>query len=34
MKDLAPNIIRQRLLIEGFYDSKVDEKFIREYFKK
>jgi len=33
MKNIAPNITRQRLLIEGFYQIKVDEKTIRDYFK-
>jgi len=34
MENLAPNIIRQRLLIEGFYTIDVDENAIRDYFKK
>jgi len=34
MKNLAPNIIRQRLLIEGFYSIEVDKKVIEDYFKK
>lgn len=34
MKNLAPHITRQRLLIEGFYDRSVHEEDIREYFKK
>src|SRR3989338_4246452 len=34
MKDLAPYITRQRLLIEGFYTIKVDREVIRGYFKK
>jgi len=34
MKNLAPNIIRQRLLIEGFYTIGVDENIIQNYFKK
>ena len=34
MKNLAPNIIRQRLLIEGFYTINVDEKVINDYFKE
>lgn len=33
MKNIAPNITRQRLLIEGFYQIKVNEKTIEEYFK-
>ncbi|MBI4177116.1 MAG: hypothetical protein HY516_02010 [Candidatus Aenigmarchaeota archaeon] len=34
MKNLAPNIVRQRLLIEGFYGIRVDKKTIEEYFEK
>jgi len=34
MKNLAPEIKRQRLLIEGFFDISVDEKVIKDYFKK
>ncbi len=34
MKNLAPNIIRQRLLIEGFYTIDVDKKVIKDYFKR
>jgi len=34
MKNLAPKITRQRLLIEGFFQIKVDEKIIKEFFKK
>ena len=33
MKDLAPDIKRQRLLIEGFYKIKVDEEIIKLYYK-
>ncbi len=33
MKDLAPKIKRQRLLTEGFYNIKVDEKIIKKYYK-
>jgi len=33
MKNLAPNITRQRLLMEGFYDREVDEEVIKDYFK-
>lgn len=33
MKDLAPYLTRQRLIIEGFYGLDVDEKVIRGYFK-
>lgn len=32
MPTLAPNIFRQRLLIEGFYTRDVNEAVIREYF--
>lgn len=33
MKNLAPEIVRQRLLIEGFYTPKIDEAVIKNYFK-
>ena len=33
MKNIAPNIFRQRLLIEGFYKIKVNEKTIKNYFE-
>ena len=33
MKNLAPNIKRQRLLIEGFYTIGADRKTIQSYFK-
>ena len=33
MKNLAPNIIRQRLLIEGFYKINADKNVIINYFK-
>lgn len=33
MKNIAPSIFRQRLLIEGFYSIKVDKKIIEQYFK-
>ncbi len=32
MKNLAPNITRQRLLIEGFYTIDADKKVIMNYF--
>ncbi len=32
MKNLAPNILRQRLLIEGFYKKKVTREIIEEFF--
>jgi S-adenosylmethionine decarboxylase len=31
MKDLAPDIVRQRLLIEGLYDLDVDETAVKRY---
>ncbi len=33
MKDLAPEIVRKRMLIEGYYTTKVDEKVIRQFFE-
>jgi hypothetical protein len=33
MKNLAPEIFRQRLLIEGFYTIKIDKAIIKNYFK-
>ncbi|OIO24870.1 hypothetical protein AUJ14_05420 [Candidatus Micrarchaeota archaeon CG1_02_55_22] len=33
MKDLAPDIVRQRCLVEGFASRKVVEADIRDYFK-
>ena len=33
MEDLAPNILRQRLLIEGFYNKDVDEGIIKLFYK-
>ena len=32
MRDLAPDIVRQRILIEGFYTIDVDEEVIRDFF--
>lgn len=32
MDDLAPDIVRQRLIIEGFYTLDVDEVAISRYF--
>ncbi len=32
MKNLAPNITRKRLLIEGFFNTEVDSEFIKKYF--
>lgn len=34
MKDLAPGIVRQRLLLEGYYNIDVNEETIREYFRE
>lgn len=34
MKNLAPEIKRQRLLVEGFYEIKVDRKTIQRFFKE
>ncbi len=34
MKDLAPNIVRQRLLVEGHFTRMVDEQAIRDYFTR
>lgn len=31
MRDLAPDIVRQRLLIEGYWTIEVDEPTIRRY---
>ena len=31
MRDLAPDITRQRLLIEGYYDTTVDKDTIRRF---
>ena len=33
MQDLAPHIVRQRLLIEGFYSIEVNEATIKDYFE-
>lgn len=33
MKNIAPKIFRQRLLIEGFYRVPVNKKTINKYFK-
>jgi S-adenosylmethionine decarboxylase len=34
LKDLAPKITRQRLLIEGYYSISVDRKVVEEYLVK
>ena len=31
MKDLAPDIVRQRLLIEGLYTADIDEAAVKRY---
>jgi hypothetical protein len=33
MEDLAPDILRQRLLMEGYYTVSVDEEVIARYFE-
>ncbi|MCX6798108.1 MAG: S-adenosylmethionine decarboxylase [Candidatus Falkowbacteria bacterium] len=33
MKNLAPNIIRQRFLLEGFYQKEIDVQAIKDYFQ-
>ncbi len=32
MRDLAPDIVRQRILIEGYFSIAVDEDVIRDFF--
>jgi len=32
MGKIAPSILRQRLLVEGFYKINVDKTIIRKYF--
>ena len=34
MRDLAPEIVRQRLLLEGFYGADVDESSIRRFLRE
>jgi len=34
MKNLAPDILRQRLLIEGFYNIVVNQETIEKYFNE
>jgi S-adenosylmethionine decarboxylase len=34
MSNIAPNITRQRLLIEGYFTITVDEKIIEQYFSQ
>lgn len=34
MTRLAPNIKRQRLLVEGFYNIEIDEDAIHDFFRK
>ena len=31
MKNLAPHIMRQRLLIEGFFTQQVNKQYIQDY---
>ena len=31
MQDLAPDIVRQRLLIEGYYSAEVDKSVVEKY---
>lgn len=31
MKNIAPDIFRQRLLIEGFYTTSIDQQVLRDY---
>jgi hypothetical protein len=33
MKNLAPHILRQRLLIEGYYGIKADKQAIKRYYE-
>lgn len=33
MGDLAPEIVRQRLLIEGYYEAEVDEQRVEGYLE-
>ena len=34
MKDLAPDIVRKRFMIEGYFQMGVDEKVIEAFFEK
>src|SRR3954451_7950814 len=34
MRDLAPDIIRQRILVEGYYTVDVDKEVIRGFFAR
>jgi len=34
MKNLAPHITRQKLLLEGFYEVEIDEQKIKDYFNE
>lgn len=34
MEDLAPDIVRQRFLLEGYYTIDVDESVIKRYFEE
>jgi S-adenosylmethionine decarboxylase len=31
VKDLAPDIVRQRLLVEGLFDRDIDERAVKQY---
>lgn len=33
MKNLAPNLTRQRLMIEGYYGTDVDARTIKDFFR-
>jgi S-adenosylmethionine/arginine decarboxylase-like enzyme len=33
VRDLAPDVTRQRLLVEGFYTRDVDESVVREFLR-
>lgn len=34
MKNLKPEILRERLIIEGFYEACIDEKFLKNFLLK
>jgi len=34
MTKLAPEIVRQRFMIEGYYDIAVDESIIKDFFQR
>lgn len=33
MEDLAPDIVRQRLLVEGYYDRELDAQAVADYLQ-